>query len=152
VFAVSSPDRRREPAVQELPGHTAFPPTSCWRRVSCSPRPVIGTSPRRRLHPTTRGGHIPTAQLTRSETDKKIAGVAGGMAAYFGVDPTLVRVLWVIVGLMGWGILAYVIFWIVLPQGATSTPAIRLAEERFARGEITAEELQRIRGDLASGS
>jgi len=94
---------------------------------------------------------MPTAQLTRSETDKKIAGVAGGMAAYFGVDPTLVRVVWLVVGLMGWGILAYVIFWIVLPPGPTSTPAIRLAEERFARGEITADELQRIRSDLAGG-
>ena len=91
---------------------------------------------------------MPTPQLTRSETDKKIAGVAGGMAAYFGLDPTLVRVAWVIVGLMAWGILAYVIFWIVLPKGPGSTPAVRLAEERFARGEITAEELHRIRSDL----
>ena len=88
------------------------------------------------------------AQLTRSETDKKIAGVAGGMAAYFGVDPTLVRVLWVIAVLMGWGILAYLILWIVLPKGPGSTPAMRLAEERYARGEITAEDLQRIRSDL----
>jgi phage shock protein C len=91
---------------------------------------------------------MPTPQLTRSETDKKIAGVAGGMAAYFGLDPTLVRVAWVIVGLMAWGILAYVILWIVLPKGPGSTPAVRLAEERFARGEITAEDLQRIRSDL----
>jgi phage shock protein C len=91
---------------------------------------------------------MPTPQLTRSETDKKIAGVAGGMAAYFGLDPTLVRVAWVIVGLMAWGILAYVIFWIVLPKGPGSTPAVRLAEERFARGEITAEDLRRIRSDL----
>jgi phage shock protein C len=91
---------------------------------------------------------MPTPQLTRSETDKKIGGVAGGMAAYFGLDPTLVRVAWVIVGLMAWGILAYVILWIVLPKGPGSTPAVRLAEERFARGEITAEDLQRIRTDL----
>jgi phage shock protein C len=91
---------------------------------------------------------MPTPQLTRSETDKKIAGVAGGMAAYFGLDPTLVRVAWLIVGLMAWGILAYVILWIVLPKGPGSTPAVRLAEERFARGEITAEDLQRIRRDL----
>jgi phage shock protein PspC (stress-responsive transcriptional regulator) len=91
---------------------------------------------------------MPTPQLTRSETDKKIAGVAGGMAAYFGLDPTLVRVAWLIVGLMAWGILAYVILWIVLPKGPGSTPAVRLAEERFARGEITAEDLQRIRSDL----
>jgi phage shock protein PspC (stress-responsive transcriptional regulator) len=89
-----------------------------------------------------------TARLTRSETDKKIAGVAGGMAAYFGVDPTLVRVLWVIAGLMGWGLLAYLIFWIALPKGPGSTLAMRLAEERYARGEIAAEDLQRIRSDL----
>ena len=95
---------------------------------------------------------MPTGQLTRSETDKKIAGVAGGMAAYFGLDPALVRVLWVIAGLMAWGILAYVIFWIVLPRGPISTPAIRLAEERFARGEISAEDLQRIRSDLEARS
>jgi phage shock protein C len=87
-------------------------------------------------------------QLTRSDTDKKIAGIAGGMAAYFGIDPTLVRVLWVVALLMGWGFLAYVILWIVLPKGPGSTPAVRVAEERYARGEITAEDLQRIRSDL----
>jgi phage shock protein C len=56
-------------------------------------------------------------KLTRSETDKMIAGVAGGMAAYFSVDPILVRVAWVAAGLMAWGVLAYVILWIVLPKG-----------------------------------
>ena len=91
---------------------------------------------------------MPSAPLTRSETDKKIAGVAGGMAAYFGVDPVLVRVLWVVAGLMGWGLIAYVVLWIVLPRGPGSTPAVRLAEERYARGEITAEDLERIRKDL----
>ena len=59
-------------------------------------------------------------KLMRSETDKKIAGVAGGMAAYFGVDHTLVRVLWVVAGLMAWGLIAYVIFWVVLHQGESS--------------------------------
>jgi len=89
-----------------------------------------------------------TGQLTRSETDKKIAGIAGGMAVHFGIDPTLVRVLWVVALLMGWGFLAYLILWIVLPKGPGSTPAVRLAEERYARGEITAEDLQRVRSDL----
>jgi phage shock protein C len=91
---------------------------------------------------------VARGQLTRSETDKKIAGIAGGMAAYFGIDPTLVRVLWVIALLMGWGFLAYLVLWIVLPKGPGSTPAVRLAEERYARGEITAEDLQRIRSVL----
>jgi phage shock protein PspC (stress-responsive transcriptional regulator) len=92
-----------------------------------------------------------TGQLTRSQTDKMIAGVAGGMAAYFGLDATLIRVLWAVAGLMGWGLLAYLILWIVLPKGPGWTPAIRVAEERYARGEITAEELQRIRNDLQGG-
>jgi phage shock protein C len=91
---------------------------------------------------------MPTGQLTRSTTDRRISGVAGGLAAYFGIDPTLVRVAWVVAGVMGWGILAYIILWIVVPQGAPSTPAVRVAEERYARGEITAEELDRIREDL----
>ncbi|MBI4258947.1 MAG: PspC domain-containing protein [Actinobacteria bacterium] len=92
-------------------------------------------------------------QLTRSETDRKLAGVAGGMAEYFGLDPTLVRVGWVVAGLMGWGLLAYVIQWSVVPRtreapaGAAGS-AVRIAEERFARGEISAEELAGIRRDL----
>jgi phage shock protein C len=60
---------------------------------------------------------VATGKLTRSETDKMIAGVAGGMAAYFNVDPVLVRVGWVAAGLMAWGVAAYVILWIVLPKG-----------------------------------
>jgi phage shock protein C len=89
-----------------------------------------------------------TRQLTRSTTDRRISGVAGGMAAYFDIDPTLVRVGWVVAGVMGWGILAYLILWVVVPQGTTAPPAIRIAEERFAKGEITAEDLARIRRDL----
>lgn len=87
-------------------------------------------------------------QLTRSTTDKRLGGVAGGLAAYFGLDPTLVRVAWVVAGFMGWGILAYIILWVVLPEGPAATPAVRIAEERYARGEISAEDLDRIRGDL----
>jgi phage shock protein PspC (stress-responsive transcriptional regulator) len=87
-------------------------------------------------------------ELTRSTTDRRIGGVAGGIAAYFGVDPTLIRVAWVIAAVMGFGILAYIILWIVLPEGPSATPAIRVAEERFARGEIDADELERIRRDL----
>jgi phage shock protein PspC (stress-responsive transcriptional regulator) len=95
---------------------------------------------------------MPTGRLTRSESDRKIAGIAGGMAAYFGLDPTLVRVVWVVAGLMGWGLLAYLILWVALPRGPGSTPAVRIAEQRYARGEITSEELQAIRRDLgASG-
>jgi phage shock protein PspC (stress-responsive transcriptional regulator) len=88
-------------------------------------------------------------RLTRSTTDRRIAGIAGGMAAYFGMDSTLVRVAWVIFGVMaGTGILAYVILWVVIPEGPTLAPAVQIAEERYARGEIMAEELDQIRKDL----
>jgi phage shock protein PspC (stress-responsive transcriptional regulator) len=90
------------------------------------------------------------AQLTRSETDRVIAGVAGGIAERFGLDPTLVRIAWVVsIFFGGFGILLYVVLWIALPAGpAQASEAIRIAEERYARGEISTEELRRIRDDL----
>ena len=55
-------------------------------------------------------------KLMRSSTDKKIAGVCAGLADYFDMDPTVIRVLWLVAVLCaGTGILAYIILWIVLP-------------------------------------
>jgi phage shock protein C len=88
-------------------------------------------------------------QLTRSESDRLIAGVAGGIAQRFGFNSTLVRLAWVLsVFFGGFGILVYLILWIALPKGPAHLPAIRVAEERYARGEISPEELERIRTDL----
>src|SRR5690349_4881126 len=69
-------------------------------------------------------------KLTRSAFDKKIAGICGGMASYFHVDATLVRVLWLIAALgLGFPFLAYLVLWIVLPLspgGQTSTSATNM--------------------------
>jgi phage shock protein PspC (stress-responsive transcriptional regulator) len=55
-------------------------------------------------------------RLMRSSTDKKLGGVCAGLAEYFDMDVTLVRVLWLLVVLCGGtGILLYIILWIVLP-------------------------------------
>ncbi len=55
-------------------------------------------------------------KLMRSSTDKKIAGVCAGLADYFDLDPTIVRVVWLLAVLCaGTGLLLYVILWIVLP-------------------------------------
>jgi phage shock protein C len=92
-------------------------------------------------------------QLTRSETDRAIAGVAGGIAERFGINSTLVRLAWVLsVFFGGVGIAVYLILWIALPKGAPQIPAIRVAQERYARGEISAEEFARIRSDLQVAS
>jgi len=59
-------------------------------------------------------------RLVRSINDRKICGVCAGVADYFDLDPTLVRVLWLLLLLCaGTGGLAYIIFWIVLPEGYT---------------------------------
>jgi phage shock protein C len=55
-------------------------------------------------------------KLMRSSTDKKIAGVCAGLADYFDLDPTLIRLVWVLAFFFGgFGGLAYIIMWIVLP-------------------------------------
>jgi phage shock protein C len=55
-------------------------------------------------------------KLMRSSTNKKLGGVCAGLAEYFDMDVTLVRVLWLLVVLCGGtGILLYIILWIVLP-------------------------------------
>lgn len=56
-------------------------------------------------------------RLTRSMTDKMIAGVCGGIAQYLNVDATLIRVIFLVLVLAGIfpGVLAYIVAWIVMP-------------------------------------
>lgn len=58
--------------------------------------------------------------LRRSRSDRMIAGVVAGLAKYFGIDPTLARVLYVvgsIVSVAFPGILVYVLLWAIVPEG-----------------------------------
>jgi len=56
-------------------------------------------------------------KLYRSSKDKILGGVAAGLADYFNIDPTLVRVLFVVILFLGGtGILAYIIMWIIVPE------------------------------------
>jgi phage shock protein PspC (stress-responsive transcriptional regulator) len=73
----------------------------------------------------------PGRRLVRSTTDKKIAGICGGLAEYFGADATLIRLLWIIVsifcGAVIGGIIAYVIAWLIIPRspaGASLSTAV----------------------------
>lgn len=56
-------------------------------------------------------------KLYRSPTNKKIAGVCGGLAEYFGVDATIIRVIFVILLLPGGlpGLIPYLILWLIMP-------------------------------------
>ena len=55
-------------------------------------------------------------KLYRSRTNKTIAGVCGGFAEYFNVDPTIVRVIWALVDLSGAGLLAYLVCALIIPE------------------------------------
>ena len=73
-----------------------------------------------------------TRRLTRSATDRKIAGVCGGLAEYLSVDPTVVRLLWAILtvvpGAIVLRVVAYTVAWFIMPEsrapGAVVTPSI----------------------------
>ena len=55
-------------------------------------------------------------RLTRSD-DKMIGGVCAGLAEYLDIDPTIVRIVWVLMVLFaGFGILRYVILWLIMPK------------------------------------
>lgn len=56
-------------------------------------------------------------RIYRSSRDRKIGGVCGGIAEYFNIDPTIVRLIWAVLVLAyGTGVLAYVLAWIIIPD------------------------------------
>jgi len=58
-------------------------------------------------------------RLKRSRKSRKIAGVCGGIAEYFEMDPTLVRILYVVVSVLSAafpGFLVYIALWIIIPE------------------------------------
>ena len=57
-------------------------------------------------------------RLTRDVRNEKIAGVCAGVANYFDIDPTIVRLIWgVAFFVYGIGLIPYLILWFVLPEG-----------------------------------
>ena len=66
-------------------------------------------------------------KLFRDPEDKKIAGVASGIAKYFGVDVAVVRILFLVfIFLGGFGILAYIVLWIAVPEAVTLTERMQM--------------------------
>jgi phage shock protein C len=64
-------------------------------------------------------------RLVRPRTNRKIAGVCAGLAEYFDLDVTLVRVLWILVTIFSaiiFGIVGYIVAWIVMPEEPEMLP------------------------------
>ena len=63
-------------------------------------------------------------RLTRSVSDSKIGGVCGGLAEYFGVDPTPIRALWIVLSILPGavlgGVLVYLVAWVLIPKARPS--------------------------------
>ncbi len=77
-------------------------------------------------------------KLYRSRKDYMIAGVSGGIAEYFDIDSTLVRLLTVLVVLLGGaGVVAYIIAWIVIPKNPD-----QVSDEAFEERENIKEKVK----------
>jgi phage shock protein C len=64
--------------------------------------------------------YTPRKRFVRSTNDRKVAGVCAGVADYFDMDPTLVRILWALATLIpGPNVLAYIVIWIAADEGPT---------------------------------
>ena len=63
--------------------------------------------------------NIKGKRLLRSKKNKMIGGVCSGIGAYLGIDPTVIRLIWVILTFFsfGAGVLAYVVAWVIIPEG-----------------------------------
>jgi phage shock protein C len=83
-------------------------------------------------------GRNGTKILVRSRDDRMVAGICAGVAKYFGIDVTMVRVILVVVCLItgGAGILAYLVAWAIIPEESETSTAENAASEKqdAARG------------------
>lgn len=78
-----------------------------------------------------------TKKLHRSQTDKIIAGIAGGIGEYFEVDPTIVRLIFVLITLFGGsGVLLYLILWVLVPKNPEGKMVIDKDRVKEVAGEI----------------
>jgi len=74
---------------------------------------------------------IARKRLVRPREGRKIAGVCLGMAEYFDLDPTLIRLIWlVLIFGAGTGLLAYIIGWIVMPEEPYLLPSIAAGQQQ----------------------
>ena len=67
----------------------------------------------------------PYRRLLRPLDDRSVAGVCSGIGRYFGVDPVLIRVAFIIFAAVTWGaaLLAYPVCWFLIPEDHPATPA-----------------------------
>jgi len=93
--------------------------------------------------------------LHRSQTDKILTGVCGGLAEYFEVDSTIIRLLFIlVVALGGSGILIYLILWLIMPKDSDGEAVINeqrvkeFAEEIKAKAQDLRDEFKKDKQEI----
>jgi phage shock protein C len=87
-----------------------FPPVATPRTLSAIVPPGAGMLKKG-------GAMAETRKLYRSKTNRQLAGVCGGLAEYFNLDTTLIRVLFVVLAVLGGsGVVLYIALWIIVPR------------------------------------
>lgn len=90
-------------------------------------------------------------RLYRSQKEKVLFGVCGGLAEYFDIDPVLVRVVFVVIALMGGvGVLAYLILWLVVPEKDNDIAAAQIIEET-KKSFLNMDEDKKHKGSIIGG-
>lgn len=85
--------------------------------------PAKGSSRREEAHAT--AGQL-RQPLARSRNERLVGGVCGGLAAHFNIDPTIIRIAFILITLAwGTGLLVYLLLWALLPESDSNTPVIR---------------------------
>ena len=88
-------------------------------------------------------------RLYRSRSNRVVAGVAGGLGEAFNIDTVIVRLVFVVLGLMnGFGVLLYLAMWLLVPnENSTAVDAREQVRESVGEMQTAAESLvQRVRG------
>jgi phage shock protein C len=88
-----------------------------------------------------------TTRITRSRTDRMVAGVAGGLAASFGIDPLFVRLgFLVLTAINGLGALLYIALWLIVPNEDSSLDARSNIQVAIGEMQLAVEQLiERLR-------
>ena len=90
-------------------------------------------------------------RLFRDPDDKYIGGVCSGLGAYFQVDPIWMRLLFLVAIFAGFGIILYLILWIIVPKARSATDKLEMRGERVNLSSIEKsikEDLQDIKRNL----
>lgn len=98
---------------------------NCQREIAANSNFCYFCGAQQAVRPAGQSPGAPPKRLTRSSVDCKLGGVCGGLADYLDTDSTLVRLIWVLVTLftgLVFGLLAYLLAWLVMPRAPLPQP------------------------------